>query len=111
LDGGKIRVLEYSEISQELREKRDPDNLQKLLLRAGSIANHVFTRNFLKIACQYSAMPFHIAHKRIPYLDPASGKIVHPDLPNGIKLERFIFDVFCLARFSNSLFKFNKFKF
>lgn len=97
--------MEYSEITKELAEKRDPGQPEKLYLRAGSIANHFFTLEFLREVCQWAnsldAMPYHVAHKRIPHLDLTTGQIVHPTEPNGIKLERFIFDSFCQSRFAN----------
>ncbi len=36
-------------------------------------------------------LPWHVAHKQIPYLD-ANGKLIQPDQPNGYKFETFIFD-------------------
>ena len=35
----------------------------------------------------------HVARKRIPFVD-SEGKQVQPDCANGIKLEKFVFDVF-----------------
>ena len=42
-------------------------------------------------------MPFHIAKKKIPTVDMKTGEAVKPDTPNGIKLEKFIFDVFAFS--------------
>lgn len=39
-------------------------------------------------------MAFHIARKKIPTVDLASGDKVSPTSPNGMKLELFVFDVF-----------------
>jgi hypothetical protein len=45
-------------------------------------------------------MPYHVDHKR-PHLDLITGKSVHPTDPNGIKLERLIFDSFCQSKFEH----------
>uniref|UniRef100_A0A914NIU0 UDP-N-acetylglucosamine diphosphorylase n=1 Tax=Meloidogyne incognita TaxID=6306 RepID=A0A914NIU0_MELIC len=95
VEDGKIKVLEYSEIPKELAERRDPKFPEKLFFRAGNIANHFFTLDFLKKAClEFDSLPYHEARKRIPYWDPATGKNVQPTSENGIKKERFIFDAF-----------------
>ncbi|XP_068703514.1 UDP-N-acetylhexosamine pyrophosphorylase-like [Montipora foliosa] len=92
---GKYQVVEYSEISKELTEMRDPLATDKLLFRAGNICNHFFTMDFLERVvreCEES-LKFHIAEKKIPFVDN-SGKRIEPTKPNGIKLEKFVFDVF-----------------
>ncbi|KAI3421028.1 hypothetical protein GPALN_014655 [Globodera pallida] len=95
-----VRVLEYSEITRELAERRCPVDPSKLFLNAGSIANHVVTLNFLREACAKAdaVLPYHVARKRIPFWDPKLKKTVQPTEPNGIKLERFIFDAFTLSK-------------
>lgn len=88
----KPRVIEYSEISQELTEKRDGNGL--LLLRAANIVNHYYNVDVLRekipqwIESQ-TYLPFHLAKKKIPCLGDEM-----PVSANGIKLEQFIFDVF-----------------
>ena len=60
---------------------------------AGSIAVHVFSVAFLERALALKdALPFHIAHKKVPYIDDA-GRLVEPKQPNALKFERFIFDL------------------
>ena len=42
-------------------------------------------------------LPFHIAHKKVAYVDSAGNRI-EPAQPNAIKFERFIFDLMPQAR-------------
>lgn len=87
-------VIEYSEISNELAEAEDEEGLLKL--RAGNIVNHYYLVDLLKrdLGQWCETMPYHIAKKKIPAYDSATGKYTKPTEPNGIKLEQFIFDVF-----------------
>uniref|UniRef100_A0A915DK35 UDP-N-acetylglucosamine diphosphorylase n=1 Tax=Ditylenchus dipsaci TaxID=166011 RepID=A0A915DK35_9BILA len=90
---GRVCVVEYSEIPKEAAEKRDDNG--KLYFRAGSIANHYFSLDFLKVVCaNLSFLPYHVARKKIPHIDMKTGELVVPQQPNGIKLEQFIFDSF-----------------
>uniref|UniRef100_A0A915BDJ4 UDP-N-acetylglucosamine diphosphorylase n=1 Tax=Parascaris univalens TaxID=6257 RepID=A0A915BDJ4_PARUN len=92
LESGKARVVEYSEISKELAEKRDESG--RLMLRAGNIANHFFTIDFLEHVCKAeNRLHFHRAIKKIPFVGD-NGEVVKPEQPNGVKLEQFVFDVF-----------------
>lgn len=93
LKDGKFGVVEYSEIPAALSQATDANG--DLEFRAANIANHFYTRAFLDgVAGFESAMAFHIARKKIPHVDLASGKQVKPAAPNGMKLEAFVFDVF-----------------
>ncbi|KAG7859438.1 hypothetical protein KL939_002338 [Ogataea angusta] len=90
-------VIEYSEVSQGLREQRDSQGL--LLFRAANIVNHYYNVAFLqKMIPNWISdrkyLPYHVARKKIACFDVGSGEIVKPSEPNGIKLEQFIFDVF-----------------
>jgi UDP-N-acetylglucosamine/UDP-N-acetylgalactosamine diphosphorylase len=89
---GRLGIVEYTELEDAARRERGPDG--ELRLWAGSIAIHVFGREFLRrIAEQADALlPYHGSPKRIPTLDD-QGRPLHPEVPNGLKLERFVFDV------------------
>lgn len=95
---GKIQVVEYSEISTKTAELRTPNG--KLQFRAGNICNHFFTAEFLRRVSQECdhLLPYHVAKKAIPYVSTATGvdkpQTVKPSEPNGIKLEKFVFDAF-----------------
>ncbi|KAG8141928.1 hypothetical protein E2320_006584 [Naja naja] len=84
-----FQVVEYSEIAAETAEERHPDG--RLAYRAGNICNHFFSLSFLQ-----ELVP-HVAIKKVPHVDE-EGRRVQPLEPNGIKLEKFVFDVFPFAK-------------
>lgn len=89
---GHYKVVEYSELTEEASERRNPDG--RLTFSAGNICNHYFSAAFLRKICGYeSKLKLHLANKKIPYVDD-SGVRQKPTEPNGIKIEKFIFDVF-----------------
>lgn len=90
---GHYQVVEYSEISEETANKKNENG--DLLFNAGSICNHFFTVNYLKqVAEKYEKLlPVHVARKKIPYVDE-DGIRKTPKTINGIKIEKFVFDVF-----------------
>lgn len=90
---GKFQVVEYSEITDNTAEKQNPDG--HLTFSAGNICNHFFTLDFLNdIAHRYNnKLKLHVAKKKISYVDD-DGNECKPEKPNGIKMEKFIFDVF-----------------
>jgi UDP-N-acetylglucosamine/UDP-N-acetylgalactosamine diphosphorylase len=45
-----------------------------------------------RVADKAEVLPFHIARKKVPFID-AAGKRIEPQKPNAIKYERFIFDL------------------
>ena len=87
---GKFQVVEYSEIGKFNAEARSAKS-GKLLYCAGNICNHFFTTAFLRKVCDNfdHHLTHHVAKKKIPSID-----CVKPVSPNGIKLEKFVFDVF-----------------
>ncbi|KDQ63247.1 hypothetical protein JAAARDRAFT_119935 [Jaapia argillacea MUCL 33604] len=96
--GDKFGVVEYSEISKEQAERRDPKT-GDLVFRAGNIANHFYTTEFLnRVESFEEELAFHIARKKIPFVELESGQTVKPSKPNGMKLEMFVFDVFPYTR-------------
>jgi UDP-N-acetylglucosamine/UDP-N-acetylgalactosamine diphosphorylase len=86
-----VQVIEYSDFPDDVAETRSGD--ESLAFWAGSIAIHMFATTFLERSLTLKdALPFHIAHKKVPYIDE-SGRRVEPTKPNALKFERFIFDL------------------
>jgi len=94
---GVNTVMEYSEISQEDAHKRNADG--QLTYSAANTANHFFSLEFLKNVCTEHdwTLKHHVAKKKIPYVDE-NGDRVKPTTPNGIKMEKFVFDVIQFAK-------------
>ncbi|XP_058442689.1 UDP-N-acetylhexosamine pyrophosphorylase [Malaya genurostris] len=93
---GKYQVVEYSEITPATANLRKPDG--RLVFNAGNICNHFFTAAFLrKIGETFEKqLKLHVAKKKIPFVD-THGNRCTPKSPNGIKIEKFVFDVFEFA--------------
>jgi UDP-N-acetylglucosamine/UDP-N-acetylgalactosamine diphosphorylase len=88
---GRVQIIEYSDLPEEAAKRIREDG--SLVLWAGNIAVHVLDRNFFQRAADWSeALPFHRAHKSVPFVDTTGAK-VQPSKPNAIKYERFIFDL------------------
>jgi len=97
LVNGRPGVVEYTEIDGEHRDARGADG--ELLFGAGNMAIHTFATAFVRrIASEAERwLPYHASHKKIPTVD-AAGRPVEPEAPNGLKLERFVFDALPAAR-------------
>ncbi|KAF9084246.1 UDP-N-acetylglucosamine pyrophosphorylase [Mortierella sp. AD031] len=99
---GQVKVVEYSEMDSGLAALVDPDT-GELVYRAGNVCNQIFSVDFLARIPPILQTPdqdlliYHLATKRILFIDLTNGQVVEPDTPNGIKLELFIFDAFTLA--------------
>jgi len=88
---GRLHVIEYSDLPADIAAQRDARG--NLKFWAGSIAVHVMDVAFLRrMSERADALPFHIAHKKVPHLD-AGGQLIEPTKPNALKFERFIFDL------------------
>ena len=92
---GKINIIEYSDLPDELAKQTDPDGC--LAFKLGSIAIHIISTDFIEsINSGGFSLPLHKAIKKIPYIDE-QGNLINPTEPNGVKLESFIFDAVPLA--------------
>jgi UDP-N-acetylglucosamine/UDP-N-acetylgalactosamine diphosphorylase len=100
---GRITVIEYSDLTDELAYSKNPDG--SWVFELGSIAIHIISRGFVErlnakgftLLGSPNGLPLHRAIKEIPYIDQA-GNHVEPEKPNGIKLESFTFDALPLAK-------------
>lgn len=98
---GKVQVVEYSDLPQDLAEARNADGT--LRFNAGSVALHMIGVEFVARLTEDPhafALPFHRADKKVPHYDLERSVMVEPDTPNGIKLETFVFDALTLAESS-----------
>ena len=94
--GGKLRVIEYSDLDPVLAQRTAPDG--RLVFGAGSIAIHLISVSFVEELVRGGfKLPYHVAHKRIPCIDE-EGESVQPEQPNGYKFETFVFDALQQAR-------------
>ena len=88
IEDGKVVVIEYMEIDQ-IKEYMG-DNAP--MFTAGNIAIHMLNVEFARNENVTGLkLPFHLAHKVIPYIDENGSRVV-PKTPNGYKFETFIFD-------------------
>lgn len=96
--GGRTEVIEYSDLPMELQRETTPEGGLRFL--AGSIAVHVMAVEFIeRLATDPRfSLPYHRAEKKVPCIDLETGEPVEPTAPNGVKLERFVFDALPLCR-------------
>jgi UDP-N-acetylglucosamine/UDP-N-acetylgalactosamine diphosphorylase len=94
---GKTRVVEYSDMPEELSNATDESG--KLRFEAGSVAIHAASVAFLRSIEEAgeAALPFHRAFKKVPHMDVMKGTLIEPSEPNAVKLERFVFDAIPVA--------------
>ena len=99
---GRMTVIEYSDLPDELAEQRVADGPEtgELRFRAGSIAIHMIRVDFVASLNEKEdgfGLPYHRAQKKVPYLDLESQERVEPPSPNAVKLETFVFDALPLC--------------
>jgi UDP-N-acetylglucosamine/UDP-N-acetylgalactosamine diphosphorylase len=97
---GRLVVIEYSDLPLAIQREVDPAT-GRLRYLAGSIAIHILDREFVRRMAGTAggtgpALPFHRADKKIATVD-ATGRLVKPAQPNGVKFEMFVFDALPFA--------------
>lgn len=95
---GKVTVIEYSDLPDELAHARNADGSRRF--DAGSIAIHILSRAFVERLTEpgcAAQLPWHRADKKVPTVD-SDGNPITPTEPNAVKLEMFVFDAIPLAR-------------
>lgn len=85
---GEIRVVEYSEMSEEMKNVKNENGEFKF--GESHVMCNLFSIDALKKLAN-KELPYHIAHKKATYLNE-QGKLIKPDEPNVYKFETFIFD-------------------
>jgi UDP-N-acetylglucosamine/UDP-N-acetylgalactosamine diphosphorylase len=96
---GRVEVIEYSDLPKELQHQRIGGPSGHLRFLAGSIAVHAMSVDFvsrLNTEAKFS-LPYHRADKKVPYVEVETGERRDPASPNGVKLERFVFDALPLC--------------
>lgn len=83
------RVAEYTELPADCASKLDSDDLP--VYREANIASHLVHVDAVATFARME-MPWHLARKKIPHVDPISGQKQDEGL--SCKYERFLFDAF-----------------
>ncbi len=93
---GRTHIIEYSDLPEA--EARKQSSSGKLFHSHGSIGIHLFSLDFVeRITSGALSLPFHVAHKGIPFFDNVRNEVVIPNNSNGRKFEQFVFDSLPLA--------------
>lgn len=95
---GQWVVIEYSDLPMAIQRERDSEG--RVRFRAGSIAVHLFDREFIRRMAKEGGLEFHRADKKVPAIDDG-GRPVKPEKANAVKFELFVFDALPFAK--NSL--------
>ena len=97
---GKLSVIEYSDLPDELAQETLPDGSLKWW--AGSIAIHALDVGFLeRLNAGGFKLPYHKAEKAIKCIGPDGNPVkLKTGEKNGVKFETFIFDALPMAKAS-----------
>lgn len=87
---GKIKVIEYSELPEEMVEAVNEEG--ELLYGESHVMCNLFNIEALK-KVSTKRLPYHKAFKKYSYIDE-NLNLVNPEEPNAYKFEYFIFDSF-----------------
>ena len=87
-NNGRIKVIEYSEMSEEMQNKKNEDG--EFTFGESHIMCNLFSLKALKKLAKKS-LPYHIAFKKSEYMNE-KGETIKPEVPNVYKFETFIFD-------------------
>ncbi len=89
LEDGKPSIVEYYELTDELREAKDEKG--EPAYNFGVILNYLFNVKALEEIVA-NKLPLHIVEKKIDHLNEA-GYVVKPEAPNGYKFEQLVLDM------------------
>ena len=93
---GRCGIIEYSDMPATMQAERIADGT--LRYRAGSPAIHAFSIPFLeRVTARGTGLTFHLARKKVPYFDIATGAKITPSVENALKFEMFVFDALPMA--------------
>lgn len=90
---GKPGVVEYTEITEEMANKRDENG--DLLFGEGYFGCSIFKRELLEKITD--KLYYHVAYKKNSYID-SNGNKIEAESPNTYKFEAFIFEGFNMAK-------------
>ncbi len=90
LKNGKVGVVEYTEISEEMANMLDCNGF--LLYGDAYALFNLYSMEGLELVSKLK-LPYHIAVKKADYVD-SKGNFVVADKPNSYKFEQFIFDAY-----------------
>ncbi len=86
----KPYVIEYTEISKEMAEKKDENN--EFVYGEAHVLFNLFNIKSLENLSK-EKLPYHAAFKKNSYMNE-KGEIINPEEPNSYKFEAFLFDAF-----------------